>query len=180
MIQIPEQDKGKKRAMSLSSPHDSSEPLASKQHTRAPSIASPSNKMLVISRPAITSIKSEGHQVAFMEVDPQDSIPEKRSQCKRHVESSLRRAVTLEDSMLNTWQWKCIRYQETDDNVTDNETRQEAEVDELGGKDSSRKQGHNHPLINHKGIIPRAGMKLCTELLTCDRCWSKDLLCVWQ
>ena len=102
IIRMPEQDRGKKRAMSLSSPHDSSKPLANKQHTRAPSIASPSNEMPVISRPAVTSIKSEEHQVAFMEVDPQDSIPKKRSQCKRHVESSLHRAVTLEDSMLNT------------------------------------------------------------------------------
>ena len=53
---------------------------------------------------------------------------------------------------------------------------QEAEVDELGGKDSSRKQGHDRPLIDHKGIIPRAGTMLHTKLLTCDRCWSKDLL----
>ena len=87
----------------------------------------------------------------------------------------------MEDSTLNTWQRKHIRYQEIDDNVTDDEeTLQEAEVDELGGKDSSRKQGHDRPLIDHKGIIPRAGMKLRTELLTCDQCWSKDLLCVLQ
>ena len=167
--------------MSLSSPHDPSKPPANKQHARAPSVASPSNEMPVISRPAVTSIKSEERQVAFMEVDPEDSVPEKRSQRKRRVESSLRRAVTLEDSRLNTRQRKRIRYQEIDDNVTDDEeTPQEAEVDELGGKDSSRKQGHDRPLIDHKGIIPRAGTKLRTELLTCDRCWSKDLLCVRQ
>ena len=98
MIRMPEQDKGKKRAMSLSSLHDSSKPPANKQHARVPSVASPSNEMPVISRPAITSIKSEECQVAFMEVDPEDSIPAKRSQHKRRVESSLRRVVTLEDS----------------------------------------------------------------------------------
>ena len=89
--------------------------------------------------------------------------------------------VTLEDSTLNTWQWKHIRYQEIDDNVTDDEEMpQEAEVDKLGGKDSSRKQEHDCPLIDHKGITPRAGMKLRTVLLTCDQCWSKDLLCIRQ
>ena len=64
--------------------------------------------------------------------------------------------------------------------MDDEETQQEAEIDELGGKDSSGKQGHDHPLIDHKGIIPRAGTKLCTKLLTCDWCWSKDLLCIQQ
>ena len=55
----------------------------------------------------------------------------------------------MEDSTLNTQQRKRIRYQEIDDNVTDDEeTPQEAEVDELGGKDSSRKQGHDRPLID--------------------------------
>ena len=83
--------------------------------------------------------------------------------------------------MLNTQQWKHIRYQEIDNNVMDDEEMwQEADLDELGGKDSSRKQGHDRPLIDHKGIIPRAGTKLRTELLTCDQCWSKDLLCVRQ
>lgn len=176
VIRMPTQDKGKNKAISLSSPDYSSEVTASKRRAE---VAGPSNTMPGISRPAVTLMKSEEAHVAFMDVDPQHSIPEKRSHLKRHVDAPLRRAVTQEDSGPITRQRKRTRYLEIDNHAMDDEEMwQKEEVDQLHDEESSTQLRHNRPPINHKGIIPRVGTKLRAELLTCDRCWSKDLVCI--
>ena len=53
-------------------------------------------------------------------------------------------------------------------------------MDKLGDDNLSKKVKYSWPLIIHNGVIPAAGMKLHTDLLTCDRCWLKDLLCIRQ
>lgn len=89
VIRMPTQDKGKNKAISLSSPDYSSEVTASKRRTE---VAGPSNTMPGISRPAVTLMKSEEAHVAFMDVDPQHSIPEKevpsQTTCRRTAPQS--------------------------------------------------------------------------------------------
>ena len=77
--------------------------------------------------------------------------------------------------------WRQIRYQQIKNDETDKEdTSKEDDMDKLRDDDLSRKVKYSWPPIIHNGVIPVAGTKLCTDLLTCDRCWSKDLLCIWQ
>ena len=74
-----------------------------------------------------------------------------------------------------------IRYQQIENDKTDEEdTSKEDDMDKLRDDDLSKKVKYSRPPIIHNGIIPAAGTKLHTDLLTCDRCWSKDFLCVRQ
>ena len=42
-----------------------------------------------------------------------------------------------------------------------------------------RKSVYDCPPIPHNGIIPGVGSKLRKDLLTCDRCWARDLVWIW-
>lgn len=155
-ILIPKRDKGKQRATSPSADHIASNTRVGKRRARSPSGPGPSRKIRVVSGPHNTIIKSEEPQVTFMNVDTHISGVDKRTQRR-------------------------IRYQDIENDETDEEEAgKEDEVDEVGDDDSSSKVKYTRPPITHKGVIPAAGTKLRADLLTCDRCWSKNVLCVRQ
>ena len=155
-IRIPKHDKGKQRAISPPASRIAGDTKDGKRRATSPSGHGPSRKIRAVSGPRNAIIKMEEPQVTFMDIDTTTS----------GVDARTRRQ---------------IRYQEIENDETDEEdTSKEDDMDELGDDDSSRKVKYSRPPIIHNGVIPAAGTKLRTDLLTCDRCWSKDLLCVRQ
>jgi hypothetical protein len=65
-----------------------------------------------------------------------------------------------------------------DDKSDDEDTWKEKWVDEVEDQENLRKSVYNHPPIAHNSIIPSVGSKLCKDLLTCNRCWARDLVCI--
>ena len=104
-----------------------------------------------------------------------------RSKRKRRSETPLQSTDTAKETAHHKRPEKRLRHVESEKNDTDDEdTGMEGESDHLADEDTSPKRCSDCLAFHHKGIIPPVGTKLRADILTCNRCWEKSLLCVRQ